>query len=69
MSGVSGKSSDAVQMEKAIEDDDALRELHKLRSENERLKKMYADLSMDHEVLREGYELAKKYAAQDAGKK
>lgn len=55
--------------EKAIEDDDALRELHKLRSENERLKKMYADLSMDHEILREGYELAKKYAAQDAGKK
>jgi len=54
---------------KADEEDDALRELQQLRSENARLKKMYANLSMDHEILKEGYELAKKFAAQDAVKK
>jgi len=31
--------------------------------------KMYANLSMDHEILQEGYEMVKKYAAQDAKKK
>lgn len=55
--------------EQATESDDTLRELQKLRGENARLKKMYADLSMDHEILKEGYELAKKFAAQDAVKK
>lgn len=54
---------------KATEEDDTLRELKELRNENARLKKMYANLSMDHEILKEGYEMAKKYAAQDARKK
>ena len=30
-----------------------LRELQRLRGENDRLKKMYADLSMHHEILQE----------------
>lgn len=55
--------------DKLTEEDDVLRELKQLRAENARLKKMYANLSMDHEILQEGYEMAKKYAAQDARKK
>ena len=55
--------------DQVIEEDDALRELKQLREENARLKKMYANLSMDHEILKEGYEMAKKFAAQDAKKK
>lgn len=55
--------------DKAVEADDTLREVQKLRGENARLKKMYADLSMDHEILKEGYELAKKFAAQDTVRK
>ena len=55
--------------DKATDEDDVLRELKQLRSENARLKKMYANLSMDHEILQEGYAMAKKYAAQDAKKK
>lgn len=49
--------------------DEDKRRLKELESENARLKKMYADLSMDHEILKEGYALAKKFAAQDAKKK
>jgi putative transposase len=52
--------------EKATEEDDALRELKQLKQENARLKKMYANLSMDHEILQEGYEMLKKWQAQDA---
>lgn len=55
--------------DQAIEADDTLRELKRLREDNARLKKMYADLSMDHEILKEGYELVKKFAAQDAKRK
>ncbi|MEZ4984435.1 MAG: transposase [Saprospiraceae bacterium] len=55
--------------DKAVEADDTLREIKKLRDDNQRLKKMYADLSMDHEILKEGYELIKKLAAQDAMRK
>jgi len=54
---------------KADEEDDALRELKKLKEDNARLKKMYADLSMDHEILKEGYDMLKKWQAQDAKKK
>ena len=69
--GISGKCSDAVQMEKskATEEDDTLREMQRLREENIRLKKMYANLSMDHEIRKDGYEIIKKFAAQDAKKK
>jgi len=45
------------------------RKLKKLELENARLKKMYAELSIDHEILSDGYEMLKKYAAQDAKKK
>ena len=55
--------------DKATEEDDNLRELKKLQQENARLKKMYANLSMDHEILQEGYEMLKKWQAQDAKKK
>lgn len=55
--------------EKATEEDDTLRELKQLQQENARLKKMYANLSMDHEILQEGYEMLKKWQAQDAKKK
>lgn len=49
--------------------DEDHRRLRALESENVRLKKMYANLSMDHEILKEGYALVKKYAAQDARNK
>lgn len=53
-----------------VEEADAmLRDIQQLRNENARLKKMFADLSMDHDILREGYEFIKKHAAQDAEKK
>ena len=45
------------------------RRLKQLELENARLKKMYAELSIDHGILKEGYEMVKKYAAQDARKK
>ena len=55
--------------EKATDEDDTQRELKKLQQENARLKKMYANLSMDHEILQEGYEMLNKWQAQDAKKK
>lgn len=55
--------------EKSINEDDDQRELKKLRQENDRLKKMYANLSLDHGILQEGYDMLKKWQAQDAGKK
>ncbi len=45
------------------------RRLKQLELENARLKKMYAELSIDHGILKEGYEMVKKYVAQDAKKK
>lgn len=42
------------------------RRLRQLETENKRLKKMYAELSIDHDILKQGFELAKKFAAQDA---
>lgn len=49
--------------------DEDKRRLKQLELENARLKKMYAELSIDHGILKEGYEMVKKYAAQDAKKK
>ena len=49
--------------------DETKRLLKQLESENARLKKMYADLSMDHEILQEGYAFLKKLQAQDSKKK
>lgn len=53
----------------AIEQDENKRRLKQLEEENARLKKMYAELSIDHNILKQGYEMIKKYQAQDAKKK
>ena len=45
------------------------RRLRELEAENKRLKKMFAELSIDHDILKQGFELAKKFAAQDAKRK
>lgn len=41
------------------------RRLAELEAENKRLKKMYAELSIDHDILQQGYQMAKKFAAQN----
>lgn len=53
----------------AIEQNEDKRRLKRLEEENKRLKKMYAELSLNHEILSEGYEMLKKYQAQDAKKR
>lgn len=53
----------------AIEQNEDKRRLKQLDEENKRLKKMYAELSLNHEILSEGYEMLKKYQAQDAKKR
>lgn len=55
--------------DKATEENNTLRELKQLQAENARLKKIYANLSMDHEILQEGYAMLKKWQAQDATNK
>jgi putative transposase len=55
--------------EHAINQNDEQRRLKQLEQENARLKKMFAELSIDHGILKEGYEMLKKYQAQDAKKK
>jgi putative transposase len=50
--------------EVAIEADDDKRRLKQLEQENGRLKKMYTELMIDHQILQEGYEVAKKISAQ-----
>ena len=51
---------------KIAEDKDVdRRRLRELESENKRLKKMYADLSIDHDILKQGFAMAKKFAAQN----
>lgn len=55
--------------ELAIEHDEDKRRLKQLEEENKRLKKMYAELSLDHDILQHGYEMLKKWQAQDAKKK
>ncbi len=55
--------------EVAIDHDEDKRRLKQLEQENARLKKMYAELSMNHEILQDGYEMLKKWQAQDARKK
>ena len=53
----------------AIEQDEDKRRVKELEEENARLKKMYAELSLDHGILKDGYEMLKKWQAQDAKKK
>ena len=48
--------------------DEDKRKIKTLEAENARLKKMYANLSMDHEILQEGYAMIKKFQAQDTKK-
>lgn len=55
--------------EVAIEQDENKRRVRDLEKENARLKKMYAELSLEHGILKDGYEMLKKYQAQDARKK
>lgn len=51
-----------------IETDENKKRLDVLEKENKRLKKMYSELSIDHEILKEGYELLKKIRARNNGK-
>lgn len=48
--------------------DEEKRRLKQLEAENARLKKMYAELMIDHKILQEGYEVAKKISAQSKKK-
>ncbi len=48
----------------AIEAYDNKRELRRLERENARLKKLYAELQLDHDILKEGYEMIKKIQAR-----
>lgn len=54
---------------KEIDDDDDKRRIKELEDENKRLKKMYSELSLDHDILKTGYGMLKKWQAQDAKKK
>lgn len=53
----------------AIDQDEEKRRIKQLELENARLKKMYSELSIDHGILQEGYEMLKKWQAQDDKKK
>ena len=48
----------------AINQDDEKRRLRHLEQENARLKKMYTELKIDHDILQEGYDIVKKMLAQ-----
>ena len=52
----------------AVQQDDTKRRLYELEQENKRLKKMYAELSINHEILQEGYDYLKKWQAIDEKK-
>ncbi|WP_037350261.1 IS66 family insertion sequence element accessory protein TnpA [Saprospira grandis] len=54
---------------KEEETDDKERLIKELEAQNARLKKMYADLSSNYEILEEGYAMAKKYSTQNDKKK
>ena len=51
--------------DKTTDEDDQQRRLKELEAENKRLKKMYAELSIDHDILKTGYGMLKKWQAQD----
>jgi len=46
------------------ENEDKMR-LKRLEAENAQLKKMYAELSLDHKILQTGYEMVKKFQARE----
>ena len=51
-----------------IQQNEEKRRLRDLEVENLRLKKMYAELQLKHEIVTEALQLAKKYAAQNKKK-
>ena len=51
--------------DKTTDEDDQQRRLKELEAENKRLKKMYAELCIDHDILKTGYGMLKKWQAQD----
>lgn len=52
--------------DKATDEDEAQRRLRELEAENKRLKKMYAELrSIDHDILKTGYGMLKKWQATE----
>ena len=55
--------------ELAAGQDEAKRQVADLARENAQLKKMYAELSLNHQILQDGYEMLKKWQAEDAKKK
>ncbi|MEM6771695.1 MAG: transposase [Bacteroidota bacterium] len=55
--------------DKTTDEDEQARRLKEMEAELSRLKKMYADLSIDHDILKQGYGMLKKWQAQDAKKK
>jgi putative transposase len=55
--------------EQQTETDETKKRLDVLEKENKRLKKMYSELSIDHEILKEGYDYLKKIRAQNSAKK
>ena len=67
--GISGATYYKWKKNHADEADDEKRRLKELESENARLKKMYAELMIDHQILQEGYEFIKKAKAQRNQKK
>lgn len=54
--------------DKTTDEDDQARRLKEVESELSRLKKMYAELSIDHDILKQGYGMLKKWQTQDAKK-
>ena len=55
--------------DKTTNEDEQARRLKEVEAELSRLKKMYAELSIDHDILKQGYGMLKKWQAQDAKKK
>ena len=55
--------------DKTSDEDEQARRLKEVEAELSRLKKMYAELSIDHDILKQGYGMLKKWQAQDARKK
>jgi len=53
----------------SMEKDEDKRRLKHLEQENKRLKRMYAELKIDHDILQEGYDMAKKILARQDKKK
>ena len=45
--------------DQANSEDDQQRRLQELASENKRLKRMYSELSMDHDILKQGHGMLK----------